>query len=278
MRKGNKPPAGRKLERCLWRCAAIGKNPPWCLAIANRLRPFVPASCAPGPPVIASQRSQGAARREFTLPVEVLKISAEAPERNAIEYAANFIKRGRVIAVPTDTFYGLSADPFNLAAIERVFQIKGRAENKALPILVNSIEQAVTLMRDVPDPFLTLATKFWPGALTLVVEATHRLPLKVTGNSGRVALRWADSRIITSLIEAVGGPITGTSANLSGHPSCTNAQQIAQQLGKSLPLILDAGDTGGTLASTIVRVNADEWTIVREGALPDIEIRSVFEA
>jgi L-threonylcarbamoyladenylate synthase len=212
------------------------------------------------------------------LPLEVLKVSPDAPERNVIDYAANFIKRGRVIAIPTDTFYGLSTDPFNLAAIERVFQVKGRAENKALPILVNSIEQAVTLMRDVPDAFLTLASKFWPGPLTLVVEATHRLPLKVTGNSGRVALRWADSRIATALIEAVGGPITGTSANLSGHASCTNAEQITQQLGKSLALVLDAGDTGGTLASTIVRINGDEWTIVREGALPDIEIHSVFEA
>jgi tRNA threonylcarbamoyl adenosine modification protein (Sua5/YciO/YrdC/YwlC family) len=212
------------------------------------------------------------------LPLEVLKVSPDAPERNVIDYAANFIKRGRVIAIPTDTFYGLSTDPFNLAAIERVFQVKGRAENKALPILVNSVEQAVTLMRDVPDAFLTLATKFWPGPLTLVVEATHRLPLKVTGNSGRVALRWADSRIATALIEAVGGPITGTSANLSGHASCTNAEQITQQLGNSLALVLDAGDTGGTLASTIVRINGDEWTIVREGALPDIEIHSVFEA
>ncbi len=212
------------------------------------------------------------------MPLEVLKVSPDAPERNVIDYAANFIKRGRVIAIPTDTFYGLSTDPFNLAAIERVFQVKGRAENKALPILVNSVEQAVSLMRDVPDAFLTLATKFWPGPLTLVVEATHRLPLKVTGNSGRVALRWADSRIATALIEAVGGPITGTSANLSGHASCTNAEQITQQLGKSLALVLDAGDTGGTLASTIVRISGDEWTIVREGALPDIEIHSVFEA
>ena len=107
-----------------------------------------------------------------------------------------------MIGIPTDTFYGLSADPFNLAAIERVFQIKGRPENRALPILVNSVEQAVSLARDVPDAFLTLASKFWPGALTLVVEATHRLPLKVTGNSGRVALRWADSRIVSAVIEA----------------------------------------------------------------------------
>jgi tRNA threonylcarbamoyl adenosine modification protein (Sua5/YciO/YrdC/YwlC family) len=205
------------------------------------------------------------------LPVEILKISSEAPERDVVDYAASFIRRGRVVSIPTDTFYGLAADPFNLYAIERVFQIKGRPETRALPILVNSIEQAVGLVRDVPDAFLTLAHKFWPGPLTLVVEATHRLPLKVTGNTGRVALRWADSRIATALIEAVGGPVTGTSANLSGHPSCT-----IEQLGDRLPLILDSGDTGGTLASTIVRIDGDSWCIAREGALPDAEIHKIF--
>ena len=212
------------------------------------------------------------------MPVEVVKVSAEAPERHVIDYAAGFIERGNVIAIPTDTFYGLSADPFNLAAVERVFQIKGRAETKALPILVNSMEQAVTLMRDVPDPFLVLAHKFWPGAVTLVVEATHRLPLKVTGNTARVALRWADSRIVTALIEAAGGPITGTSANLSGHPSCTSAGQILEQLGERLPLVLDAGDTGGSLASTIVRIEDDNWFIAREGAVPDSDIQRAFGA
>lgn len=211
------------------------------------------------------------------LPIEVLKVSSDAPERHLIEYAATFIKRGRVVAIPTDTFYGLSADPFNLAAVERVFRVKGRPESQALPILVNSIEQAVTLIRDVPDPFLTLAHKFWPGALTLIVEATHRLPLKVTGNTGKVALRWPKSKIATELIDAAESPITGTSANLSGHPSCSNAQQIVEQLDGRLPLILDSGDTGGTLASTIVRINDDDWTIAREGAVPNEEIERVFK-
>ena len=212
------------------------------------------------------------------MPVEVLKVSPEQPENQVIDYAASFIQRGSVVGIPTDTFYGLSADPFNLAAIEQVFQIKGRPENRALPILVNSVEQAVTLVRDVPSAFLTLANKFWPGALTLVVEATHRLPLKVTGNSRRVALRWADSRITTALIEAVGGPVTGTSANLSGYPSCTNAQQLVRQLGHRLPLILDSGDTGAILASTIVRVDDDEWAVIREGAVAEAEIRKVLES
>ncbi|MGD0544041.1 MAG: L-threonylcarbamoyladenylate synthase [Candidatus Acidiferrales bacterium] len=212
------------------------------------------------------------------MPVEVLKISSKVPETSVVDYAAGFIKRGEVVGIPTDTFYALSADPFNLAAIEAVFQAKGRPETKALPILVSSIEQAVSLIRDVPDVFLILAHKFWPGALTLVVEATHRLPLKVTGNSGRVALRWANSPIPTAIIGAVGGPITGTSANLSGFPSCTNATQIVKQLGNRLPLILDAGDTGATMASTIVRIDGDDWTLAREGALPEEEIVKALES
>jgi L-threonylcarbamoyladenylate synthase len=211
------------------------------------------------------------------LPVEVLKISPTAPEHESIEYAAGFLKRGEVVAVPTDTFYGLSVDPFNLSSIEAVFRAKGRPETKALPILVNSVEQAITMVRDVPDVFLKLAHEFWPGAVTLVVTATSRLPLKVTGNTGRVALRWANSPIITALIEAAGGPITGTSANLSGFPSCSNAHQIVQQLGDSIPLILDAGDTGGSQASTIVRIDGDQWSIVREGKIPNSEIEKVLE-
>jgi L-threonylcarbamoyladenylate synthase len=211
------------------------------------------------------------------LSVEVLKISPDSPEPSVVDYAADFIRRGRVVGMPTDTFYALSADPFNLSSIEHVFRVKGRAENKALPILVNSIEQAVTLARDLPDSFLVLAHKFWPGALTLVVEATHRLPLKVTGNTGRVALRWPDSRIASALIEAVHGPITGTSANLSGFPSCTNASQIVKQLGERLPLILDSGDTGAIMASTIVRISGNEWSIVREGAIPESEITAALQ-
>jgi tRNA A37 threonylcarbamoyladenosine synthetase subunit TsaC/SUA5/YrdC len=91
-----------------------------------------------------------------------------------------------------------------------------------------------------------------------------------------VALRWANCQVATALIEAAGGPITGTSANLSGFPSCTNAAQIVKQLGDRLPLILDGGDTGGTLASTIVRIDGDNWTVVREGAIPDNEIENAL--
>jgi len=215
--------------------------------------------------------------RGVTLPAELLKVSAEAPEPSAIRYAAEFIARGRVVGIPTDTFYGLAADPFNLAAVERIYRAKGRPETRALPILVNSIEQAATLARELPVGFLRLAQKFWPGALTLLVDASNHLPLKVTGNTGRVALRWPNSRVACTLIDLLENPITGTSANLSGLPSCSSAQQLLKQMGDRLPLVLDAGDTGAVVASTIVDLQGEHWHIIREGVVSEAEVRAALE-
>lgn len=194
-----------------------------------------------------------------------------------VRYAASFIVRGKVVGVPTDTFYGLAADPFNLAAVGEVYRIKGRPEKRALPILVSSFEDAMVLARDLPENFFKLARKFWPGAVTLVVNAATKLPLKVTGGTGRVALRWPNSAIAAALIRAAGTPVTGTSANISGFPACTNADQLVKQLGEQLPLILDAGDTGAQLASTIVELEEDSWRIVREGVVTEAEIRAALE-
>jgi len=214
--------------------------------------------------------------RAHTLSAEILKVQQQAPEAPHIQYAASFIIRGAVIGIPTDTFYGLAADPFNLSAVEQIYRIKGRPEARALPILVNSLEQAVTLARDLPASFLLLAEKFWPGALTLVVDATHKLPLKVTANTGRVALRWPNSPVACAVIQAAGMPVTGTSANVSGFPACSSGDQVFRQMGDRLPLIIDSGDTGAALGSTIVELRDDTWRIIREGLLAENEIRDVL--
>jgi len=210
------------------------------------------------------------------LPAELLKVSADAPEASAIRYAADFVLRGSVVGIPTDTFYGLAADPFNLAAVEQIYRAKGRPETRALPILVSSINQAVLLSRDLPLIFLKLAQKFWPGALTLLVDASHRLPLKVTANTGRVALRWANSRVASALIDLLENPITGTSANLSGFPPCSSAEQLVKQMGDRLPLVLDAGETGAVMASTIVDLHGEEWRVLREGSVTEADIRAAL--
>ncbi|MGH9679056.1 MAG: L-threonylcarbamoyladenylate synthase, partial [Candidatus Acidiferrales bacterium] len=135
------------------------------------------------------------------MPVELLHISAETPDPAAIRHAAALIRRGELVAVPTDTFYGIAADPFNLAAVEQIYRVKGRPETRALPILVNSVAQAIMLSRDVPYTFHKLAAKFWPGPLTLLVEASTNIPLKITANTGNVAVRWPKSPVVCALIE-----------------------------------------------------------------------------
>ena len=208
---------------------------------------------------------------------ELLKISPENPDPEAIRYAAEFIRRGELVAIPTDTFYGIAADPFNLAAVDQIYRVKGRPETRALPILVNTTTQAVSLSRDVPYTFHKLAAKFWPGPLTLLVEASTGVPLKVTAHTGNVALRWPNSPIVNALIGLTGGPITGTSGNISGQPACSTAIALLEQMGDRLPLIIDAGETPGNLASTIVKLDGDDWEIMREGVISEEQLRNCME-
>src|SRR5690349_15958200 len=221
------------------------------------------------------------------LPAELLRVNAQTPEAEVLRYAASFLTRGSVIGIPTDTYYGLAADPFNLSAVDEIYRVKGRPETRALPILVNSLEQALMLLRDreeepdgvprAPRNFMRLAQTFWPGGLTLVMDASNRVPLKVTANTGKVALRWPKSTLVEQLINEFEGPITGTSANVSGFPSCSAADQVMKQLGNRLPLVLDGGDTGAALPSTIIELRGEEWKILREGAIPVAEIEEALQ-
>jgi tRNA threonylcarbamoyl adenosine modification protein (Sua5/YciO/YrdC/YwlC family) len=206
-----------------------------------------------------------------------LKVNSANPDPRIIRYAAGWLFRGSVIAVPTDTLYVLAADPVNLAAISEIFRVKGRPQHRALSILINSLNQAEALARDLPDNFYRLANACWPGPLTIVVEASDRLPLKVTANTRRVALRWTKNGIVNDLIAEVGAPLTGTSANLSDSPTCESGQEVFHQLGDRIPLILDAGDTKGALPSTIVELRGDHWCIGRQGAMPRNQIHEALE-
>jgi tRNA threonylcarbamoyl adenosine modification protein (Sua5/YciO/YrdC/YwlC family) len=222
---------------------------------------------------VALRKFSAASIEARHLPAELLRVDARSPQADVLRYAAHFLTRGCVIGIPTDTFYGLAADPFNLAAVDEIYRVKGRPETRALPILVNSLDQAMMLARERPRNFLKLAEAYWPGALTLVVDASNRIPLKVTAGTGHVALRWPRSDVVLQLIDEFEGPITGTSANVSGFPSCSSAEQVLKQLGNRLPLVLDGGETGAALPSTIIELRGDEWRVLREGAIPvsDIE-------
>src|SRR6202167_823502 len=126
---------------------------------------------------------------------EILKIHAVTPEVSLIKYAAEQIQAGQVLGMPTDTFYGLAADPFNLRAVERVYEIKSRSRHKPLSLLIENEEQAEEWAGPLPDDFYNRARRFWPGPLTIIVKAASRLPLKVTANTGNVALRVPSAKI-----------------------------------------------------------------------------------
>jgi len=214
---------------------------------------------------------------------EIIRINEQHPEAGLIAYAAQQLLQGEVLGMPTDTFYGLAADPFNLRAVERVYDIKSRSRHKPLSLLIESLGQAETLAKDLPTEFYLLAERFWPGPLTIIVHAAPKLPLKVTANSGNVALRIPSSQIPLAVIRKAGIPVTATSANLSGAPECTSAAAVRDQLASRLNIIVDGGTSPREVPSTIVDLTVEDlgkpcWRIQREGAISAEEIAAVFRA
>lgn len=209
---------------------------------------------------------------------EILKINHNKPEASLIRYAADQIRAGEVLGMPTDTFYGLAADPFNLRAVDRVYEIKSRSRHKPLSLLIDSVEQAEEMARPLPEEFEALARKFWPGPLTIIVKASSRLPLKVTANTGNVALRIPNSSIPLAVVQAAQIPITATSANLSGEAECTTALAVRDQLKDRISIIVDGGTSPREVASTIIDLTDEDarWRILREGAIPAQEISEFF--
>jgi L-threonylcarbamoyladenylate synthase len=206
---------------------------------------------------------------------EILKVETQRLEF-VLEYAVRTILSGKVVAFPTDTFYGLGADPFNLAAVSEIFRIKRRSSDRPLPLLVDSIDQAVELTQNPSRLFFTLAQKFWPGPLTLVVPASRQIPLKITANTGKVGVRWPKAPLAVALVAASGRPLTGTSANLSDLAACSTAAEVNSQVGNSLGLILDGGPTQGGLASTVVDLQGECARILRPGSVPESELKEFF--
>jgi L-threonylcarbamoyladenylate synthase len=207
---------------------------------------------------------------------DLVEIDPEQPQARVIERAAAAIRRGDVVAIPTDALYSLVCDPLNLHAVGRIFEAKGREIHRALPLLVADVVMAEELAREVTSRFFLLARHFWPGALTIIVPASSRVPLKVTGNTGRLAIRQANSKIATALLERLNQPLISTSANLSGQPTCTSGIEVFGAMDGRLDLVLDAGLAPGPGATT-VDITEPQWRLVKEGAIPERDIAEVLK-
>ena len=207
---------------------------------------------------------------------DLIEIDPEQPAPEAIDRAAAAVRRGKVVAIPTDALYTLIADPFNLRAVQQVFKAKGREINRALPLLVSDAMMVEDLARELSSRFFLLARRFWPGPLTTIVPAASKVPLKVTGNTGRLAVRQSRSAVANALVERLGHPLISTSANISGHPTCTSGIEVFGTMDGRVALVLDGGACSGPGSST-VDVTEPEWRMIKEGAVTEKEISDCLE-
>jgi L-threonylcarbamoyladenylate synthase len=192
-----------------------------------------------------------------------------------LDEAVRFLANDGVVVFPTDTLYGLGADVFSLPALQRIFSIKGRPPELALPVLVAGPDQVETVAQPMTNQAQRLAEQFWPGPLTLVMRRSPELPDLVTGGADTVAVRMPRHRIPLALARRLGRPITGTSANLSGQPDLLDLSAIEGQLGNSVDYITRSGPPPEGTGSTVVDITGDEPRLLREGA---ISLEEIMEA
>ncbi|MBI2165987.1 MAG: threonylcarbamoyl-AMP synthase [Chloroflexi bacterium] len=194
----------------------------------------------------------------------------------ALQKALKVLRSGGVIAFPTDTLYGLGVHPYIASAVQRVFDIKGRPKELALPLLLAEIAELEQVALEVPPLAWRLAQTFLPGALTLVLRKRPKVPDIVTGGKSTVAVRVPDYTSLRDLVRRLGAPITGTSANLSGRPGCRTAGEVADQLGGLVDLIIDGGPCRHGVESTVVDLTGPDPRVLREGAIPVAAIERVL--
>ena len=171
----------------------------------------------------------------------------------------------RLIALPTESFYGLAVDPFDERALARLWQVKGRSEGKPILLLIGDRSQLESFVRSTPHAANVIMNAFWPGPLTIVFPAAHGLSDAVTAGTGSVGIRFSAWQPLVDLLRRV-GPVTGTSANREGMPPPRTAEEVQHNLGNALDLIIDAGPTPGGQPSTVIDVRGT-IRIIRDGSL-----------
>jgi L-threonylcarbamoyladenylate synthase len=210
------------------------------------------------------------------LATDLIEVEPENPDANAMDRAADTLRAGGVVAIPTDALYTLVADCVNLHAVGRVFEAKGRESGRALPLLVRDLVMAEELAKDTSTRFFLLARHFWPGPLTIIVPAAAKVPLKITGNTGRLAMRQSRSKVANMLLDRLGQPLIATSANLSGEPTCVSGIEVFGKMDGRVDLVLDGGLCAGPGATT-VDITEPYWKVIKRGAISEKDIAEVLK-
>ena len=205
-----------------------------------------------------------------------LKIDPWKPDEEKLAEAIRILLEGGVAAFPTETFYGLGADARNEAAVEKIFRIKGRNFRNPLSVIVANDREVIPLVEEIPATAKILMQTFWPGPLTLIFRAAPSISSRLTGGTGKIGIRVSSHPVARFLAAGLAGPLTATSANLSGGPECSSADAVIRTLGDLADAVIDGGPTPGGSGSTILDITVSPPRILREGAIPGGLIRDAL--
>ncbi len=196
-----------------------------------------------------------------------LSVDPRAPDPTAVREIVEILRAQGIVALPTDTLYGLAADIFSGAAVERLLTLKGRPSNKPIPIFIFSVEALGRVARDLPRPAHRLAEQFWPGPLTLILHASSEIPDGITAGTGTVGVRIPDLPLIGEILAALERPISGTSANRSGGVNPVTVEDVVSELGHRCDLLVDGGEAGSGIPSTVLDCTQSPFRVIREGGI-----------
>ena len=198
---------------------------------------------------------------------EVVRVDPVAPDERLIRKATDVLRRGGLVAFPTETFYGLGAAALDRAAVRRVFEAKGRPASMPLLVVLDVASSLSQIVDDVPAQARALIERYWPGPLTLVFRAASSVPTEVTAGTGTVGVRVPNHAVPRALVAQLGVPVTAPSANPTGAAPPATADAVLAGLGDAVDLVLDGGPTPGGAPSTVVDVTVDPPRVVRQGAV-----------
>lgn len=197
-------------------------------------------------------------------------------ERSSLDEAIAALRAAELIVYPTETFYGLGADPFSSAALERLFAAKGRDAEKTVALIAADADSALALAREVSPVARRLADMFWPGALTLVLPARADLPDAIVGIGGGVGVRVSPHPVARALAAGLGHPVTATSANLAGEPPARTLADARSAFGRKVKVFLEGGTLNAAAPSTVVAIEDDTWRLIRAGAISELQLAAAL--
>jgi L-threonylcarbamoyladenylate synthase len=216
------------------------------------------------------------AGRRFLVKTHTLVVNPTDPQPDVIRQAAEALRRGGLVAFPTDTLYALGADALAAEAVERVLAVKGRSRGKPLSVLVPSVDAIAALEVSLTDKLRDVLRTFWPGPLTVIVKATGRFPSVLTAATGTIGLRIPEGAVARALLAACGRPVIGTSANKAGGPDPADAKTVQRAIGGQIDLILDGGRVALGVPSTVLDCTVEPARILREGAIPRAKLAAAM--